>query len=368
MYWAKVRDSYSPFESGMKSGTARVYDHQIPGGQYSNLIVQCNSMGLSGDAWEGVLNAYRDVNMLFGDIVKVTPSSKCVGDLALYLVTRGLTCQDLLDPAKAGSVDFPESVVGLLMGDLGFPHRGFPKAIEDMVLKGAQKRSIRAGLQIAPCDFAANIATLSKKFNTTITPEQAMSSLMYPKVFSDYYTRIQKKGPLLPYLPSLVYFYGLAPGEHFTVTIPTSELSHILLTVPSAVTTANVSLKFELVRVSSLSKGKRSVVFKITNADLKIDESQSVDIKDSNGVFVFEGPLADPSKTSTQMASPMPGIIEKLFVKEGDVVKAGDTVCVVSAMKMEVKVTAPADGTIASMAIPAVGYRVIEGALLMTLK
>lgn len=165
-YWTKVRDMYSPFESGMKAGTARVYDHQIPGGQYSNLLVQCQSMGLSADAWENVLNAYRDVNLLFGDIVKVTPSSKCVGDLALYLVTRGLTCKDLQDPAKAGTVDFPESVVGLLMGDLGFPHRGFPKAIEDMVLKGAQKRSIRAGLQIPPCDFAANIANLSKKFNT----------------------------------------------------------------------------------------------------------------------------------------------------------------------------------------------------------
>lgn len=191
---------------------------------------------------------------------------------------------------------------------------------------------------------------------------------MYPKVFSDYFTRIQKKGPLLPYLPSLVYFYALNPGEHFTMTIPSSELSHALLTVPSGVGADNVSLRYELVRVSSVAKGKRTVVFKISNTDMKVDETQSVEIKDSCGVFVFEGPMADPSKSNKQMASPMPGIIEKLLVKEGDTVKAGDTVCVVSAMKMEVKVTAPADGTIASISIPAVGYRVIEGALLMTLK
>ena len=195
-----------------------------------------------------------------------------------------------------------------------------------------------------------------------------MSYLMYPKVFSDYFARIQKKGPLLPHLPSLVYFYALSPGESFHVTLPASELSHLLLTVPAEVSAAEVTLKLELVRVSSLAKGKRTVAFRITNSALKIDETQTVDVKDNNGVFVFEGPMADASKSSSQMASPMPGIIEKLLVKEGDVVKAGDTLCVVSAMKMEVKVTAPVDGIIASVAIPAVGYRVIEGALLMTLK
>ena len=158
----------------MKSGSARVFEHQVPGGQYSNLLVQCRSMGLY-DKWEEVLDAYRDVNKLFGDIVKVTPSSKCVGDLALYLVTRSLTTSDLLDPSKVGShsystikdivhgmksslshshlrfptffmqaasIDFPESVVGLLRGDLGFPHRGFPQPVEDAILKGAARRTV----------------------------------------------------------------------------------------------------------------------------------------------------------------------------------------------------------------------------------
>lgn len=185
IYWARVRDMYSPFESGMKSGTARVFDHQIPGGQYSNLLVQCQSMGLWGNGqWEEVLDAYRDVNDLFGDIVKVTPSSKCVGDLALYLVTRRLKASSLLsDPALAATIDWPESVVGLLKGDLGFPHRGFPPAVEAAILKGAPKRTIRAGLQLAPADFTANCATLAEVWNQQITPEMGMSSIMYPGVF-----------------------------------------------------------------------------------------------------------------------------------------------------------------------------------------
>ncbi len=154
----------------MKSGTARVFEHQIPGGQYSNLLVQCAGMGLALDQWAAVLDAYRDVNMLFGDVVKVTPSSKVVGDLALYLVMKGLKTDDLIDPvtqeikSDATKLDFPQSVVGLLKGELGFPHRGFPKAVEDLVLKGAPKLSIRAGLVLAPVDFEDNISKLSEKW------------------------------------------------------------------------------------------------------------------------------------------------------------------------------------------------------------
>ncbi len=170
LYWQGIRDQYSPFESGMKSGTARVFEHQIPGGQYSNLIVQCSGMGLALDQWAAVLDAYRDVNFLFGDVVKVTPSSKVVGDLALYLVMKGLTTSDLVDPVtqeikqNALKLDFPQSVVGLLKGELGFPHRGFPKAVEDLVLKGAPKLTTRAGLVLPPIDFMQNIAQLSEKW------------------------------------------------------------------------------------------------------------------------------------------------------------------------------------------------------------
>lgn len=354
MYWSRVRDMFSPFESGMKSGTARVYEHQIPGGQYSNLIVQCQSMGL-WDRWEEVLDAYRDVNKLFGDIVKVTPSSKCVGDLALYLVTRNVNAADLSDPAKAGSIDFPDSVVGLMKGELGFPHKGFPAEVSALILKGSPKLTIRAGLALPPIDFQENIIALSKKFQTEITPEQGMSSIMYPKVFSDYMTRLKAKGSLLRYLPSPVYFYAMEPGQKFTMNIPSAYAGDVLNDYTPTSETTDVTV--ELRRVGPLRVGKRTLVF-VCNG-----KEQSTDVKDSAGAFVFEGAMAELGKAE-HIASPMPGAIEKLLVKEGQKVKQGDTLCTVSAMKMEVKVTSPIDGTIKSLSV-SIGTKVVEGALLM---
>ena len=354
MYWSRVRDMYSPFESGMKSGSARVYEHQIPGGQYSNLIVQCQSMGL-WDRWEEVLDAYRDVNKLLGDIVKVTPSSKCVGDLALYLVTRNVNAADLLDPAKAGSIDFPDSVVGLLKGELGFPHRGFPAAVEAAILKGSPKLTIRAGLALPPIDFQENIKDLSKKFQTEISPEQGMSSIMYPKVFSDYMTRLKAKSRLLRYLPSPVYLYAMEPGQKFTMNVPSTFANEVIHEFTPSSETTEVTI--ELRRVGPLKSGKRNIVFSVNGKE------QSTDVRDSAGEFIFEGPMAEVGKIS-HIASPMPGAIEKLLVKEGQSVKQGDTLCTVSAMKMEVKVTSPMDGTIKSLAV-SIGTRVVEGALLM---
>ena len=358
MYWARVRSMYSPFESGMLSGSARVYEHQIPGGQYSNLLVQCQSMGI-WDRWEEVLDAYRDVNRLFGDIVKVTPSSKCVGDLALYLVTRSLTTADLLDPAKAQNIDFPESVVGLMKGELGLPHRGFPAVVEAAILKGAPKLTLRAGLSLPPADFEKNISQLSTTFGFAVTAEQAMSSLMYPKVFSDYMKKIQKTSPLLRYLPTPVYFYALEAGQSFTMSIPAPLASEV--TKQDAANGPDViAITIELRRVGPLQRRHRAVTFAVNGTE------QVVSVKDSSGAFVFEGPMASTADPK-QLASPMPGAIEKLLVAEGQAVKAGDTLCTVSAMKMEVKVTAPADGVVKELAVAA-GTRVVEGALLMTMK
>ena len=357
VYWARVRDMYEPFESGMKSGSARVFEHQVPGGQYSNLLVQCKSMGIQSK-WEEVLDAYRDVNKLFGDIIKVTPSSKCVGDLALYLVTRSLTTADLLDPAKASSIDFPESVVGLLKGDLGFPHRGFPVSVENAILKGAPRRTVRAGLVLPPADFESYITGLSAKWGRSISEEEGMSSLMYPQVFTDFMTRSQQKGLLLKYLPTPVYLYGLLPGESFTLENVPSEAARDALVAceADAVCSVTVSLK----RVGPLRGGNmRSVLFAVNGKE------QQHDIKDSSGKFEFEGPMAESGKAG-QMGSPMPGSVEKLLVKEGQVVAAGDTLCTISAMKMEVKVTAPFNAKVSGLSVAA-GTRVVEGALLLTL-
>jgi acetyl-CoA carboxylase carboxyl transferase alpha subunit len=381
LFWAGVRDQYVPFESGMKSGTARVFNHQIPGGQYSNLIVQCSGIGLSLDQWSQVLDAYRDVNMLFGDIVKVTPSSKVVGDLALYLVLKGIKTSDLIDADTeevkplAYSIDYPASVVGLMKGELGLPHRGFPKKVEEMILRGEAKLTTRAGLVLPPINFAENRANLSAKWGRAISEEEAMSSLMYPQVFADYMKRQQSKGPLLTHLPTLVYFYALQANDVFLMDIPTTDLlSHLFRTVPAELPAGPHIVRVELQRVSAIVRQKRTVVFSVqllrSQADRTVlySEVQQVDVKDTGGVFVFEGPMAEANKSMEQIASPMSGTIEKVLVHVGQEVKAGDVLCTVSAMKMEVKVSTPCDGKVASIAVPAPGYRVVEGALLVTLK
>lgn len=382
LYWQGIRDQYSPFESGMKSGTARVFEHQIPGGQYSNLLVQCAGMGLALDQWAQVLDAYRDVNQLFGDVVKVTPSSKVVGDLALYLVLKGLKTSDLINPAtqeiqaSAWKMDFPQSVVGLLKGELGFPHRGFPKALEELVLKGAPKLATRAGLVLPPVNFEENIAKLSAQWGRVISAEEAMSYLMYPQVFTDYMTRQQKKGPLLTELPTPVYLYALSAGDVFDMDLSHAQLSHLLSKVPASLATdASYTVRVELQRVSAIAQSHRTVAFKLSvfalgegSSKALFEETQSVEVKDTGGVFVFEGPMADLNKPTKHVASPMAGTVEKIVASVGQQVKAGDVLFLVSAMKMEVKVTAPADGTVASVPIPSTGYRVVEGALLAELK
>jgi len=356
MYWARVREMYSPFESGMKSGSARVFEHQIPGGQYSNLFAQCSSMGIM-DKWELVLDSYRDVNRVLGDVIKVTPSSKCVGDLALYLVTCGLTTADLQDETKAASIDFPESVVALCTGDLGFPHRGFPPALEKAILRGKEKRVIRAGLALPAVDFAANITALSAEHGMTITSEQGMSSLMYPKVFSDYMKRRVARGRLLRYLPTPVYFYAMVPGQKFCMSVPGALSEDVLKS--RGPQEGFVQVQVECLRVSALKDSHRLVTVAVNGVE------QHHNVKDTGGKFVFDGPMADPADVS-QVGAPMPGVIEKLLVKDKQVVAAGDVLCVVSAMKMEVKVTAPCAGSVALS--QKLGARIVEGALLACVK
>lgn len=356
VYWSKVRDMYVPFESGMKSGSARVFEHQIPGGQYSNLIVQCSSMGL-WDRWSEVLDAYRDVNALFGDIVKVTPSSKVVGDLALYLVTRNLTTADLLEN-RAGNVDWPESVVGLMKGELGLPHRGFPKAVEELILKGQARLTVRAGLALAAVDLSANIAKLSSQYGTRITAEQAMSYLMYPKVFTDYMTRqAARGGPLLRHLPTPAYLYGLLPEQSFKMAGLPAAAAATGLGVRSEGPTVDVEITLK--RIGPKKEGKRTFYWSVNGTE------QTIAVKDSSAGFVFDGPMADPSKAG-QLGSPMPGVVEKMLVSVGSAVAQGDTLFTISAMKMEVKTTAPFAGTVTSIQCP-LGTKVVESALILTL-
>jgi acetyl-CoA carboxylase carboxyl transferase alpha subunit len=181
-YWKNVRVMYAPFENGMTSGSARVFDHQIPGGQYSNLMVQCKSMGL-GSRWTEVLDMYRDVNNLFGDVVKVTPSSKCVGDLALYLINRKMRASDVL--SKGDEIEFPQSTLDLCAGRLGFPHLGLPKELQRIVLKGEKPMTKRPGELMPSADFNNKVAELKELLGRAPSLDETLSSFLYAKVFKD---------------------------------------------------------------------------------------------------------------------------------------------------------------------------------------
>jgi acetyl-CoA carboxylase carboxyl transferase alpha subunit/acetyl-CoA carboxylase carboxyl transferase beta subunit len=355
MFWMKTREMYSPFETGMLAGSARVFDHEIPGGQYANLFVQCASMGL-GDKWADVLDMYRDVNKLFGDIVKVTPSSKCVGDLALYLINKGLSASDVVDPSKAKLIDFPDSSIGLMEGRLGFPHRGFPEAVSKAILKDKKPLTERPSAALPPADFEGTRAALSKKFGKDLDADRTMSALLYPKVFDDYMKFCAEKSAMLALMPTPVYFYSFGVGQSVTIEkVPSDWASSELgLTVPEGET---IDVAITLKRVGPSKAGKlRTVIFDVNG------QEQQVEVKDKAAEGEFDGPMAVQGN-SAHVPSPMPGVVDKVCVKVGDTVAEGDPLFTVSAMKMAVEVKALSAGTVKKVIVKE-GDKVVEGCLL----
>ena len=371
MHWGKIRELYAPFECGMKSGSARVFDHEIPGGQYTNLLVQCRSMGL-WDRWEEVLDMYRDVNTLLGNVVKVTPSSKCVGDLALFLINKGLKTDEVV--AKAHEIDFPQSVFELLEGRLGFPHRGFPAEVSAAILKGAASLPMgeRSSAALPAADFAAERARLTAAHaGATIGAEEVSSALLYPKVFADYLGRQSKYGATLTYWPTPVYFHGLLVGGSAVFSLPAelaaAEFGGLLGLSEDELraTGATVKVRITLDRVSGKTHGAmRTLHFTVDIGSSSA--KQQVSLKDADGEVEFSGPMANADDRS-HLSAPMPGLVEKVHTKPGAVVSEGDVLLTVSAMKMEVHVKAPYRATIGEMHVAA-GDRVVEGALLGTLQ
>lgn len=341
-YYGLLRELYEPFESGMKSGTARVFDNEIPGGQYSNLFVQCKSMDLY-DRWFEVLDMYRNVNKMLGDVVKVTPSSKVVGDFALFLIAQDLTCEDV---KKIGDkLDYPDSVVALFNGDLGYPHKGFPKWLSDFVLKG--DKPLRTGGpedKLAPLDFDAKTAEVSALLGREASEEDVMTAILYPKVHADYVKFTGQYGSL-EQIPSPQYWYGMKVGDTMTVPVDGSDV------------------EVKCTRISSLlPSGEREVTFSLAGSEMK----KKVKDKMAAGPSAFTGPMADPSNAK-HIASPMSGVVDTVFVKAGQSVVEGDPIAVISAMKMEVKVVAQGAAVIHSLAV-AVGDQVVGGALIGALK
>ncbi|MBR9838693.1 MAG: pyruvate carboxylase [Rhodobacteraceae bacterium] len=320
-YWEAVRGQYAAFESGMQAPASEVYLHEMPGGQFTNLKAQARSLGLE-ERWHEVAKTYADVNMMFGDIVKVTPSSKVVGDMALMMVSQGLTRAQVEDPKT--EVSFPDSVVDMMRGNLGQPPGGFPKGIVKKVLKSEKPNTERPGKHLPPADFEALRAELAAKFeDIEFDDEDFNGYLMYPKVFTDYVARHEEYGPVRT-LPTLTYFYGMAPGDEITAEIdPGKTLEIRLITVGETQDDGEVRVFFEL-------NGQPRAV---RVPDRKAKATTAARPKAETG---------NPS----HIGAPMPGVVASVAVSVGQKVKTGDLLLTIEAMKMETGLHAERDATV----------------------
>jgi len=359
-YWAFVRDMYSPFESGMKAMTARVFDHQIPGGQYSNMYAQCRALG-DAENWDGVLNMYRDVNTWSGDVVKVTPSSKSVGDIALFLLKQGITVDDFDDMDKMQSLNWPQSAIEFARGEMGMPHRGFPKKMQDAILKGKIEPMVgRPGDTLGEEDFAKVKADMEAEFKQEVTEEDIQAFLMYPAVFRGFMKHVGKAGPLTTYLPSPAFFYGMEVGEKIEFQSPGTSLLEAESSFSSSAPASTFTI--ELVRASALEHDDIRTVEWLVNGVKHVVKMQDTPADRKK----YDGPMADLAN-KTHVSSSLPGIVTVAAVSEGQAVKKDDLLFTVVSMKMEVMIRAPQDCLVAEVCV-AKEREIVDGALLCKLK
>ena len=332
-YWEQVRAQYAAFESGLPAPASEVYLHEMPGGQFTNLKSQARSLGLE-ERWHQVAQAYADANQMFGDIVKVTPSSKVVGDMALMMVAQGLTRAQVEDPAV--DVVFPESVVDMLRGNLGQPHGGWPDAISKKVLKGEEPMLTRPGASLPPVDFEAVRVKLDADLGLgledtegeTVDDEDLNGYLMYPKVFMDYRTRHRLYGPVRT-LPTRTFFYGMTQGEEITAEIdPGKTLELRLQAVGETSDDGEVKVFFEL-------NGQPRVI-RVPNRLIKAKTAAKPKAAEGNPAHV---------------GAPMPGSIASVVVTQGQKVNAGDLLLTIEAMKMETGIHAERAGVVKALLV-----------------
>jgi pyruvate carboxylase len=323
-YWEKVAAYYAPFDTAPRSGTAEVYLHEMPGGQYTNLKEQAASMGLA-QRWHEIARVYAEVNELLGDIVKVTPSSKVVGDMTMFLITRGIKPADILN-LEPGSVPFPASVIEMLSGSLGQPAGGWPKRLQKVVLGDRQPMRGRPGASLKPLNLKKVKDELSAKLKREAGGNELYSHLMYPEVFAEYAKFVRDYGDVGP-LPTPAFFYGLKPGEEISVEIEEGK-----------------TLFIKLSHLGDPDKdGRRVVTFELngmTREAAVADRSIQAKAK--------ARPKADPADVM-QVAAPMPGLITSLAVNVGAKVAKGDKLLTLEAMKMQSTIYAPGDGTVEAM-------------------
>ncbi|THE10103.1 pyruvate carboxylase [Enterococcus hirae] len=319
-YWEDVRMYYKPFENGLNAPETEVYMHEMPGGQYSNLQQQAKAVGL-GHRWDEIKKMYHTVNLMFGDIVKVTPSSKVVGDMALFMVQNDLTEEDIY--AKGESLSFPESVVTFFQGELGQPVGGFPEKLQKIILKGRPAFTERPGLLAEPVDFEQVKAELANKIGYEPKQEEVLSYLMYPQVFLDYQNAYNQFGDVT-LLDTPTFFQGIRLGETVNVQI---EKGKILI-----------------IRLDEIGEpdieGNRVLFFNLNG------QRREIMIKDTSIVSAVQTRRKAEPTNREQIGATMSGSVLDVLVKKGDMVRKGDTLMITEAMKMETSIEAPFDGEV----------------------
>lgn len=344
-YWGAVRPVYSQFESGLKSGTAEIYKYEIPGGQYSNLKPQVESFGI-GHRFQEVKEMYKTVNEMLGDIVKVTPSSKVVGDTSIFMVQNDLNPDNIYEKAK--DMAFPDSLVSYFQGMMGQPMGGFPEELQKLVLKGEEPITCRPGELLEPENFDNIKKHLEDTYKIEPSNKDILAYALYPKVFEEYLDYVSKNGNLSR-IGSDIYFYGLNEGETCEIEIEEGKI-----------------LMIKLLEVGRLEKdGYRTLYFEVN------DTRRAIKIKDEDSILVTggiaeESPMADPNNEK-EIGASIPGTIVKVLVSEGDEIKSNQTIAIVEAMKMETNVVSPIDGIVESVYVKP-EQSVKSGELLVSLK
>jgi pyruvate carboxylase len=326
-YWETVRGFYGPFDSGPKSGSARLYEHEIPGGQYTNLREQATSMGL-GARWREAEKMYAEVNQLFGDIVKVTPSSKVVGDMALFLMANDLHPADILALDEKHDMSLPNSVVEMFSGVLGVPPGGWPKKLQKIILRGQAPVRGRPGASLEAVDLDKEQKALEKKVNHAVRREDLLSYLLYPEVFTRYDKFRQTYGDV-SVLPTYAFFYGLRSGEEITVDIEAGK---------------SLIIRF-LTASEPHPDGTRTLFFELNG------QPREVNVRDRALRAVERShPKADPADPG-QVAAPTAGVISGIAVKANQAVERGVKLLTLEAMKMQSNIYAPVSGKIAKLLV-----------------
>jgi pyruvate carboxylase len=340
-YWEAVRHYYAPFESGQASSSANVYRYEMPGGQYSNLHQQAQAVGLE-PRWPEVCRMYAEVNWMFGDIIKVTPTSKVVGDMALFMVANNLSAEEVLNGER--ELAFPESVVELFEGRLGQPPGGFPKELQKRVLRGRKPSRSRPGASLPPADFDVARTQIQKEIHRPASDQELLSHLLYPRVFSEFAAH-QNDYSDTSVLPTPVFFYGMEPGEEVSVDIEQGK---------------TLIIKFLTVS-DPHPDGRRLIFFELNGQPRE--------------VLVEDRALGGPAKVRAkaergnpfQIAAPMPGLVVSITAAPGERVAAGQKLCVLEAMKMETTLYAEKPGKVAELLVQP-GTQVEAGDLLIRLE